>query len=70
MQYLSGGAGSVGGFFVHEKHANNFDIPRMIGWWAHKMDTRFEMTNSKYRMLLFNAHVMCHVTCHVIYYVI
>jgi len=40
---LNSGPGSLGGLFVHEKHAYNKDIPRFSGWWNHNKDTRFNM---------------------------
>lgn len=42
-KYLNAGPGSVGGAFVHEKHANNPELPRLAGWWGHKEDERFLM---------------------------
>lgn len=42
-KYLNGGPGAVGGAFVHERHANSFDLCRMAGWWGHDKDTRFLM---------------------------
>ncbi len=42
-KYLNSGPGSVGGCFVHEKHANAFDLPRFTGWWGHDKATRFGM---------------------------
>ena len=29
--------------FVHERHANNLDLPRFAGWWGNDEKTRFEM---------------------------
>lgn len=42
-KYLNSGPGSLGGCFVHERHANNKNIPRFTGWWGHKMESRFNM---------------------------
>ena len=42
-KYLNSGPGGVGGAFVHERHAANFDLPRFAGWWGHDKATRFLM---------------------------
>ncbi|MCI0698017.1 kynureninase [candidate division KSB1 bacterium] len=42
-KYLNAGPGSVAGCFVHERHANNPDLPRFAGWWGHDKNTRFLM---------------------------
>jgi kynureninase len=42
-KYLNGGPGAVGGAFVHENHAEKFDLPRFAGWWGHDKKTRFLM---------------------------
>ncbi|ESO99172.1 hypothetical protein LOTGIDRAFT_226289 [Lottia gigantea] len=43
-KYLASGAGGIGGAFLHEKHKDN-QFPKLLGWWGHKMDTRFVMDN-------------------------
>lgn len=42
-KYLNSGPGSVGGCFVHERHAKNIDLNRFAGWWGHNKATRFNM---------------------------
>ena len=42
-KYLNAGPGGMAGAFVHEKHAKNFDLPRLAGWWGHHDQERFQM---------------------------
>lgn len=42
-KYLNSGPGSLGGCFVHERHANNENLNRFAGWWGHNKQTRFNM---------------------------
>jgi kynureninase len=42
-KYLNSGPGGVSGVFIHEKHANNPNTPRLSGWWGNDEKTRFEM---------------------------
>lgn len=42
-KYLNSGPGNISGIFVHEKHANNPELPRFAGWWGHNERERFKM---------------------------
>jgi len=42
-KYLNSGPGGTSGVFVHERHANNPDLPRFAGWWGHDASVRFKM---------------------------
>lgn len=42
-KYLNAGPGGIAGAFVHERHANSYDLPRFAGWWGHNKRTRFLM---------------------------
>jgi kynureninase len=42
-KYLNSGPGSIAGVFIHERHSENFDLPRFAGWWGHDKETRFLM---------------------------
>jgi kynureninase len=44
-KYLNAGPGSLGGCFVHERHAYNKNLNRFTGWWSHNKETRFNMRN-------------------------
>ncbi|MEQ8908274.1 MAG: kynureninase [Vicingaceae bacterium] len=42
-KYLNSGPGSTAGIFVHERHAQNNELPRFAGWWGTPPDERFMM---------------------------
>ena len=42
-KYLNSGPGAIAGAFVHERHAQKFDLPRFAGWWGHNEEERFQM---------------------------
>lgn len=42
-KYLNSGPGNISGVFVHEKHAENAELPRFAGWWGHDEGERFKM---------------------------
>ena len=46
-KYLNSGAGSIGGIFLHRNNFNKATDKKLDGWWSHKSETRFEMSNSK-----------------------
>lgn len=44
-KYLNAGPGGIAACFVHERHADAFDLPRFAGWWGHDKKTRFLMNS-------------------------
>jgi kynureninase len=42
-KYLNSGPGGIAGAFVHEKHFDNKELPRLAGWWGYQEHDRFEM---------------------------
>lgn len=42
-KYLNGGPGCTAGAFVHARHAQKPDLPRLEGWWGHSASRRFLM---------------------------
>jgi kynureninase len=49
-KYLNSGPGSLGGCFVHERHATNKNLNRFTGWWGHNKQTRFNMRHEFYAL--------------------
>ncbi len=45
-KYLNSGPGGMGGAFVHERHHDSLNIPRLEGWWGHNKATRFKMRDA------------------------
>ena len=41
--YQNSGPGNVSGIYVHERFANDTELPRFAGWWGHNEDERFLM---------------------------
>jgi kynureninase len=42
-KYLNSGPGAVAGCFVHERHGQHAQLPRLAGWWGNDPATRFQM---------------------------
>lgn len=42
-KYLNSGPGSISGAFIHQRHLDDPDIPRLEGWWGNRPETRFRM---------------------------
>lgn len=42
-KYLNGGPGCIAGCFVHQRHKQNRDRPRLAGWWGNDKSARFRM---------------------------
>lgn len=44
-KYMNSSPGGVSGIFVHERHVADQSLPKLLGWWGTRRDTRFEMVN-------------------------
>jgi kynureninase len=42
-KYLNGGPGAVAGCYVHQRHGDSADLPRLAGWWGNDPARRFRM---------------------------
>ena len=45
-KYLNAGPGSVAGCFVHQRHGDALDLPRLTGWWGNEVQERLRMLDS------------------------
>jgi len=45
-KYLNSGPGGVGGAYVHERHIQDQDLPKFLGWWGTNPATRFAMATT------------------------
>jgi len=45
-KYLNSGPGAVAGCFVHRRHADAHELPRLAGWWGHDRKRRFRFEHS------------------------
>ena len=43
---MNSGPGGVSGYFIHERHVSNENIPRFAGWWGHNKEDRFKMPDT------------------------
>uniref|UniRef100_H2XYS1 Kynureninase n=1 Tax=Ciona intestinalis TaxID=7719 RepID=H2XYS1_CIOIN len=43
-KFMNSCAGATGGAFMHKKHENN-NFPKLLGWWGHSENTRFDFTS-------------------------
>ncbi|XP_021364292.1 kynureninase-like isoform X1 [Mizuhopecten yessoensis] len=43
-KYINSSAGCLACIFLHDKHKHN-DFPKLLGWWGHNPNTRFNMDN-------------------------
>jgi len=44
-KYINAGPGTIGGLFVHERHAQGELSSRLAGWWGSSKHSRFAMDN-------------------------
>lgn len=42
-KYVNGGPGTLGGAFVHQRHAQDDSLPRFAGWWGQNREIMFQM---------------------------
>jgi kynureninase len=44
-KYLNAGPGAIGGCYVNSRHLTSHGRERLVGWWGHEMESRFEMAH-------------------------
>ncbi len=44
-KYMNASPGGVSGIWVHERHVSDRELPKLLGWWGTRLETRFEMRN-------------------------
>eukprot|EP00927_Polykrikos_kofoidii_P076997 TRINITY_DN73996_c0_g1_i1.p1 TRINITY_DN73996_c0_g1~~TRINITY_DN73996_c0_g1_i1.p1 ORF type:complete len:453 (-),score=71.36 TRINITY_DN73996_c0_g1_i1:82-1440(-) len=42
-KFMNSGPGNIGGAFVHERYKDDASLTRLVGWWGHRKEDRFEM---------------------------
>ncbi len=42
-KYVNSSPGGISGIYVHERHVNDQSLPKLLGWWGTRRETRFAM---------------------------
>lgn len=42
-KYLNSGPGNLSGIYIHNRYAEDTNLPRFAGWWGYREDERFKM---------------------------
>lgn len=45
-KYLNASPGNLGGIYIHQRHANDPNVPRLQGWWGEDKVRRFQMRDA------------------------
>jgi kynureninase len=59
-KYLNSGPGALAGYFIHEKYAYSFDMPRFSGWWSTDRDSRLDMDSNDSTTPLYHHQYIPH----------
>merc|ERR1711879_522096 len=43
---MNSGPGNIAGIFVHERYEHDDSLKRLVGWWGHRKEDRFEMEHT------------------------